>query len=281
MQIARTGSSKSASRGADVARAFRAARLSRTSLSDFPGPVPEDLETAYSIQCAAIADWPDTICGWKVGRILGDLVTLHGTDRLIGPIFSQNLQHAQDHCPVGIAAIEGGFCAVEAELVFVLGADAPDSDTRLAPEHALDLASELRIGIEIAGSPLATINDLGPCVVVSDFGNNAGLILGPPLANWRARLGEIEATTWIDGTVAGSGTDGAFPKGIAGSLLFAIQQTARMGLPLKAGMLVSTGAISGVHDIRRGQSARCGFGTDGADGIINVVCEEQLVEALS
>ncbi len=29
-----------------------------------------------------------------------------------------------------------------------------------------------------AGSPLATINALGPTVVATDFGNNAGLILG-------------------------------------------------------------------------------------------------------
>ena len=34
------------------------------------------------------------------------------------------------------------------------------------------------MGVEMAGSPLATINELGPTVVAADFGNNNGLILG-------------------------------------------------------------------------------------------------------
>ncbi len=50
------------------------------------------------------------------------------------------------------------------------------------------------IGIEIASSPLQNINDYGPAVVASDFGNNAGLLLGAEvagLAGTHSRVAEL------------------------------------------------------------------------------------------
>jgi 2-keto-4-pentenoate hydratase len=252
-----------------IVDAFREARLTNTALAGFPGPIPQKIADSYNIQTAAIAAWPDLVRGWKVGRILGDLVDVHGTDRLIGPIFSRHVQWAKGDEPLSFTAIDGGFCAVEPELVFKLGHDAPVIGGQINAEQALALVKDVLVGIEIAGSPLATINALGPCVVVSDFGNNAGLILGPPLLDWRNRLGFVEASTWIDGQHVGTGTDAAFPGGITQSLVFALNQAARMGLPMKAGALVSTGAISGVHSISAGQSACCCFGDE---AVINARC---------
>lgn len=255
-----------------VAGAFRAARLQATALGDFPGAIPASLSEAYLIQSAAIQGWPDTVAGWKVGRITGEAEVRHGVDRLIGPVFARLIQHSAGPAITTVTAIHGGFCAVEAELVFRLGRDAPATGASITGEAALDYADALLAGVEIAGSPLATINDLGPTVVVSDFGNNAGLVIGGPIRDWRARLGQLEAETRIDGAVIATGVDAGFPGGIAASLAFAIQQSARMGMPLKAGTFVSTGAITGVHDIRAGQSAEIRFGADGRDGILRVRC---------
>ena len=44
---------------------------------------------------------------------------------------------------------------------------------------------ELCIGIEIASSPLATLNDLGAGAVISDFGNNWGVVVGTAVSDWR------------------------------------------------------------------------------------------------
>lgn len=255
-----------------VAGAFRVARLQAVALDGFPGTIPASLPEAYVIQAAAIRGWPDTLAGWKVGRITGQAEALHGVDRLIGPVFARKIQHSAGQAITTVTAIEGGFCAVEAELVFRLGRDAPATGASITGEAALDYADALLAGVEIAGSPLATINDLGPTVVVSDFGNNAGLVIGGPVRDWRARLGQLEAETRIDGAVIATGMDAGFPGGIAASLAFAIQQAARMGMPLKAGTYVSTGAITGVHDIRAGQSAEIRFGTDGRDGVLGVRC---------
>ena len=66
--------------------------------------------------------------------------------------------------------------------------------------------SELLVGVEIAGSPLATINVLGPRVVASDFGNNAGLILGRVVRDWRERPDRIPpCAAYVDGKLVGEG----------------------------------------------------------------------------
>src|SRR5262245_6697792 len=73
---------------AEIAGRFVRARLDRTPLAAFPGPLPEKLNAAYAIQDAAIGKWPDTVAGWKVGRILEPWLSRYGADRLVGPIFA-------------------------------------------------------------------------------------------------------------------------------------------------------------------------------------------------
>ena len=87
--------------------------------------------------------------------------------------------------------IGGGFGAVEAEYVYRLGRDATTQKLHWTPEEALELVDELLVGVEFAGSPLASINVLGPRVVASDYGNNAGLILGAVVPGWRERPHDI------------------------------------------------------------------------------------------
>jgi 2-keto-4-pentenoate hydratase len=247
-----------------IADAFRLARQSGYALADFPGDIPQTLGQGYALQDQAIDLWPDAIAGWKVGRILGELAHKHGAERLIGPIFDRNVQTYETPAIAEFAAISGGFCAVEAEYVFKLGADAPENVDELSTDQALDLVASLHIGIEIAGSPLVTINELGPCVVISDFGNNAGLIIGQQVLDWRARINDLEAVMRIDDLEIGRGSVQAFPGGISQALCFAIQVAAQRGKPLKKGMFISSGAVTGVHDIRAGQVAVADFGEYGA-----------------
>ncbi len=247
----------------DIATAFRLARLGSSALDGFPGTSPVTLDQAYQIQNQAIKDWPDTVRGWKVGRILGDLVDVHGTDRLIGPIFEAAIYRAQPNQSTTFSSIDGGFCAIESEYVFELGQDADPQRFDYDSEGALALVANLWTGIEIAGSPLATINTLGPTVVVSDFGNNLGLILGQPVLNWRTRLNDFECCVHINGRIVGEGSVSNFPGGIAQSLVFALNCAARRGLPLKQGMWISTGAVTGVHDISLNESAEAQFTSDG------------------
>ena len=237
-----------------IAARFVRARLHATALPAFPGPVPIDLAAAYACQDAGIQHWPDRVAGWKVARIPGEWQTAFPAERLIGPAFQGNIRVARQGQVVDCPVFAGGFAAVESELVLRLGHDAPPDRVDWAHGEALDLVADLHIGVEIASSPLATLNDLGSGAVISDFGNNWGVVLGPPIADWR-RVREVAVETYIDDVAVGRGTAN-LQAGAFGALLFTLAECARRGRSLRAGDVISTGMITGVHDIRVGQSSR-------------------------
>jgi 2-keto-4-pentenoate hydratase len=243
-----------------IATRFVRARLAGQSLDAYPGPLPVDLEQAYRRQDLAIGLWPDALVGWKVGKIPDAWTERLGEDRLVGPVFARQLRHIEVGSCLPLEVIAGGFAAVEAEYIFVLGADAPADKFRWTHAEAADLVAALHLGIEFAGSPLATINQLGPAVVVSDFGNNAGVLLGPEVAHWRSLdMQSLSCETWIADQCVGRGGAAFISGGLLEALVFALERNARRGRPLRAGMLVSTGASTGIHDIAVGQRAQVRF----------------------
>jgi 2-keto-4-pentenoate hydratase len=249
-----------------IAVRFTAARREARALPGFPGDVPLTLDQAYRIQDEAIALWDDRIAGWKLGRIPEVWAPRLGAGRIAGPIFERQVQTFAGG-RIDFPVFEGGFAAIEAEFILRLGADQPAGRPVWTIDEAADLVDSLIVGVEPAGSPLATINELGPCVVASDFGNNAGLILGPDVADWRARIDAMTCSSWIDGRQVGTGGAATIPNGPLDSLRFLLELCERRGRRLKAGDLVSTGAATGIHDIVAGQEARIVF-----DGVGEILC---------
>jgi len=248
-----------------IAQRFVAARLNAMALVDYPGPIPPDLASAYECQEAAIALWPDEVAGWKIGRIPPAFEQKLGAQRLAGPVFRRGIYKSTPNTVVEFGVFMGGFAAVEAEFVFEIGHDAPAGQLRWSLNDAAAIVGRMLVGVETACSPLPTINALGPTVVVSDFGNNAGLILGPEVPNWRERLpAELTAETFIDDKSVGTGSAANVLGGPLESLRFVAELCAQRGRPLKAGMLITTGAATGIHDIVAGQKARAEFKGIGA-----------------
>jgi len=247
-----------------IAESFVRARLAAVALPDFPGTIPAELDAAYAIQDAAIAMWPDAIAGWKVGRIPSPARERYGEDRLVGPIFRRAVQTARSGETVTVPVFGGGFAAVEAEFVFRLASDAPADKQTWTLDEAAQMVAAMHIGVEPASSPLASINQLGPAVVVSDFGNNAGLIVGPEIPQWRSRdTSTLVCETFIEGRSVGRGGANSIPGTPLAALTFALARCARRGKPLRAGEFLSSGAATGIHDILPGQSARISFAGDG------------------
>jgi 2-keto-4-pentenoate hydratase len=130
-------------------------------------------------------------------------------------------------------------------------------------DEAADLIDAVHVGIEVASSPLGAINKIGPVAVISDFGNNNGLVVGPPVPNWRSSgFQDWEVSTLIDGALAGTGRAAAFPDGALGSARFLFELAARRGFALRAGQWISSGAVTGVHDARPGQLVEAHFAPD-------------------
>lgn len=263
-----TGRHKRAAGESDIeaaARAFVNARRSGRPLAAYPGSLPAGMTAAYRCQDAAIDLWSEPVGGWKVGRIPAVFEEQYGSDRLAGPIFRSTIRQTSTGAPEVMPVYVGGFAAIEAEFVAVIARDAPAGQRQWSLEEAAGMMADLRIGLEVASSPLATINELGPAVTASDFGNNAGLVVGPSIRDWRTRnLESMNCEAFVDGKSVGKGGAFNLTGGPARSVQFILELTAARGRPLRAGDFIATGQTTGIHEIEPGQSGRIDFGDDGA-----------------
>ena len=247
-----------------VAAAFVAARRAARALAAYPGTPPADLAAAYAIQDCAIGLDGRAVAGWKVGRINPPHEARLGTNRLAGPIFADSVVEVGNGEVPAMPVFAGGFAAAEAEFVLHV---APGLTGALPRDDAATLAclDEIRLGIEIASSPYPGINADGPLVTASDFGNNAGLVLGPRLEGWRdLDLTAIAVRTEIDGETVGTATAAAMLDGPYGAVRFLLANLAARGIDFGAGLWVSSGAITGVHPVAPGQAVLARFGDRGS-----------------
>jgi 2-keto-4-pentenoate hydratase len=242
-----------------IAGRFLDARRAASGLDNYPGDFPATLDEAYAIQDEAIARWDRPVIGWKVGRVLPPLTERFGIDRLAGPIFAEKRALANG-AAVEMPVFAEGFAAGEAEFLLRIGHAPPAGKTNFSLAEAADLIAAVHVGIEIASSPLGTINTLGPIAVISDFGNNNGLVVGPEIADWRSSgFEQWPVATLIDGAEAGAGRATAFPDGAIGAARFLFELMARRGIALTPGQWISSGAVTGVHPARPGQMVEARF----------------------
>ena len=246
-----------------VAASFVSARREARVLPSFPGIQPTDLAQAYRIQDAAIALDGRAVIGWKVGRINPPLDAELGANRLSGPIFADTVIAADPGRVPEMPVFAGGFAAAEAEILLHVacgwGGTLPRDDTETRA-----IVDEIRLGIEIASSPYPGINTDGPTVTASDFGNNAGLVLGPVLGGWeQTDLCAITVRTEIDGELVGEATAATMLDGPFGAVRFLLANLTDRGFDLSDGLWVSSGAITGVHPVVPGQQVSASFGSHG------------------
>lgn len=246
----------------DVAAAFVEARRDARVLTKYPGTQPDNLSDAYLIQDRAIALDGREVVGWKVGRINPPDDCRLGSNRLVGPIFGDAVRFATGAEP-DMRVYADGFAAAEAELVLHLA----DGWNRSEPQTDAEtraLIDDVRLGIEIASSPYPRINSDGPAVTASDFGNNAGLVLGRSLEGWQnLDLCDILVRVEIDDKLVGQSTAATMLDGPLGAVRFLITHLIARGIDTPAHFWVSTGAITGVHEVKPKQRVRAIFGAHG------------------
>jgi 2-keto-4-pentenoate hydratase len=232
----------------EIAQRFVEARLAHKGLTEYPGPMPETLDTAYQIQNHAIGLWDDEVVAWKVGGVPGDLQEKYGAKRLAGPVFKSNVTYTENAGHTNMPIFVEGYAAIEAEFVLQLNDcnDLPKGDLSL--EQVNDAVKRAFIGVEIASSPLTIINDIGPIGPISDFGNNHGLIIGPELIeNTRGDLSRFEVKMIINDEHIGTTTCPPGLDGPLGAVKFLLEHLRKHDITIPEDTYVSTGAITGVH----------------------------------
>lgn len=244
---------------AGLSERFLSARRLAEPLADFPGDLPTDLDAAYAVQDRSIVGWPDDVAGWKVGGIPHSFQERFGETRLAGPIFRRSIKVSNGN-ETPMPAFQGGFAAVEGEIVLKTGESVPPGAVDPDSPAVRDLVSKAFIGVELASSPLAIINELGPLSIISDFGNNGGLLLGDEIADWHSTdISGRSMRTLIDGEEIGSAKLAPLEDGALGALRFLISNCAKRQITLPAGTYISTGAVTGVHSAKVGSSATVAF----------------------
>jgi len=108
-----------------------------------------------------------------------NLVDVHKAKRLAGPIFKKTVKTCDDGATLDMGSYPNGFVAVEAEYIVFLKNVSRIEGRDIALDDMAQIVEAVHVGVEIASSPIQNINSFGPLVVVSDFGNNAGLVIGP------------------------------------------------------------------------------------------------------
>ena len=235
------------------------ARKAAISLPAFPGQLPSDTKTAYAIQHQSINSWPDEVSGWKVGGISPLFLEQFSANRLAGPIFKSQTINALNSEAVSVTVFEDGFAAVEAEFVIRTAVPISPAEPVKPREELKNCIASVHVGVEIASSPMADINELGPGAIISDFGNNAGLIVGPQIMNWRERAAEdIDISVVINGVEAGA-IRTCISEDAFNAFEFLSELSHARGIELPAGTLVTCGALSGIHDVEIGDHASVVF----------------------
>ncbi|MEP3655621.1 MAG: hypothetical protein ABJO36_12060 [Litorimonas sp.] len=239
------------------------ARRACIAIDGFPAELPQTLEQAYAVQLCSIKNWDADLIGFKVGGVPPKFQEQFPTIWQAGPMFADQKYVAKSGDSIEVTVFEGGFAAYEAELVFVLkNLDQLDQPLETIEEtHAF--ISSVHLGAEIASSPNPFVNDLGPGSIISDLGNNAGVVLGPeaPLSILDD-FSKLEVVLHIDDLEIGRATPNAGENGPMGALRFILNHfiSLKGEIDLPENCLISSGAITGVHSSHAGTKGHIKFG---------------------
>lgn len=241
------------------------ARLNAELLPDFPGSLPETLEQAYAIQSASIDRWQDDVVAWKVAKLPAIDRSRFPSERLMGPVFKSTICRLETDSHALMSVYEGGFAAVEAEYALELGETIHASDKPYSDGELVDLISAVYGVAEIASSPLPMLNSIGAMAVIPDFGGNCGLVIGPKIPDWRAVTPRsLTVSVTIDHVKVGEAAPDTIERDPLQATRFLIELCSCRGIDLPKGTLISTGALTGVHDMEVSSTAKLDFGRFGS-----------------
>lgn len=211
-------------------------------LAEKPVAAPQALDEAYAAQAEHLARRLAILGGAQTGYKLGATSTatmqaLGFAEPFHGPILSA-WTHAS---PATLRRGDFFICAIELEVGFRIGADIVDPQIDAAGLR--DSIAEVFPTLEVADSRFLQKQRPGPEAIVADLGNAGALVVGAPVANWRALdLESLPVTLLANGEAVASGSGALVVGGPLGQLLRFARNRAAMGAPLKAGDIVSSGS---------------------------------------
>lgn len=204
--------------------------------------MPADLDEAYRIrqQFEAIetARGRGAVTGFKIGLTTPVMQRLCGVDEpCYGAIFAGEVHHRRaelataNYCRLGI----------ETEIAVRLGEDLPHGSD---PERVAASVESVMAAIELLEDLRHDYTRLSAAAMVAGNVWNAGIVLGPPVEEWRRLdLAEVTARLTINGREIGRGRGGDVMGNPLNALAWLADKRGAQGMPLRRGQVVMTGSM--------------------------------------
>ena len=204
--------------------------------------MPADLAEAYAVREAfeeiEIARGRGAVVGYKIGLTTPIMQKLCGVDEpCYGAIFATEVHYARatlqtaNYCRLG----------VETEIAVRLGEDLPRGGDRDRVAAAVESCSA---AIEVLEDLRHDYKRLTAAAMVAGNVWNAGVVLGPPVTDWRhLDLATRTARLTINGREIGQGKGADVMGNPLNALSWLGGKLAAAGTPLRRGMIVMTGSM--------------------------------------
>ena len=206
-----------------------------------PELIPGDLDEAYRVRHAFEAIESGSrgaVAGYKIGLTTPVMQQLCGVDEPVyGAIFANEVHHGRATLAVG------NYCrlGIETEIAVRLGADLPDGRD---PARVAAAVEACMAAIELLEDLRHDYKRLSAAAMVAGNVWNAGVVVGPPVADWRRLdLAQAAARLSINGREIGRGKGGDVMGNPLNALAWLADKCAAAGTPLKRGMIVMTGSM--------------------------------------
>jgi len=250
-----------------AARALADAHARRQRYQALPEEVrPKSLDEAYAIQAAfhrQLTGSRGRIAGYKIAltsKAMQDFVGIHHP--LWGAIFAQTVRGS----PATLLHADFMHLGIECEIAIRLARDLPAAK---APydESAIAAAIDACMpAFELVEDRHADFKSLDAFSLVADNAWNAGIVLGQPIADWRARdLGNARGRLFVNDKPAGEGHGRDALGHPLKALTWLANGLAERDLELTRGMVVMTGSIVTTKFLEPDDRAR--FVLDGSEDV--------------
>jgi 2-keto-4-pentenoate hydratase len=230
-------------------------------------PTPEEIagagiDEAYAMQealQALLIPERGPIVGHKIALTTPVMQRLMGIDHSIAGAIFANLVHPS---PATLRHADYTRIAVECEIAMRLGADLPARGEPYAKEDVADAVSACMPSIELIEDHACDQYRLvGARGLIANNAWNAGCVLGPAVADWRALdLATITGAMTINGVEIGRGRGSDVMSGHPlHALAWVANAVAARGHPLRRGMIVQTGSVVATQWPKPGDTVMVSF----------------------
>ena len=234
------------------------ARRNVVQVPSLPGDlVPETVRGAYQVNEVVAERLGWTPLGWKIAGTTAAMRTKLGLDT---PIYGRSFQRFACNSPARFKLSELLDPLVECEFFVTLARDLPPRDEPWTQADIVDAVAEVHAGIEVAECryPNAALPPLP--AILADGSASGRYVFGDRIENWRDGLAPIRVRVDVDGKPRREGLGADVMGDPLRPLWWLAEERRRWGDGLRAGETISTGSMTGMMPVRRGQHICAWFG---------------------